>query len=72
MVDDYMLDKALDRIKEIIELEKFDDTEILIHADDKLPDDITLKTVMMLMTYVTKDDDKFYPPVLLEEAFFFK
>ena len=28
MVDDYMLDKALDRIKEIIGIEKFDDTKI--------------------------------------------
>ena len=27
MVDDYMLDKALDRIKEIIGIEKFDDTK---------------------------------------------
>ena len=42
MVDDHMLDKALDMIKEIIGIEKFDKTKILID-DIKLPDDITLK-----------------------------
>ena len=31
------------KIKEIIGIEKFDNTEILIDTDDKLPDDITLK-----------------------------
>ena len=35
MVDDYMLDKVLDKIKEIIGIEKFDGTKILIYADDK-------------------------------------
>ena len=33
----------LGKIKEIIGIEKFDNTEILIDTDDKLPDDITLK-----------------------------
>ena len=42
MVDDYMLDKVLDKIKEIIGIEKFDGTEILIYTDDKFPDDITV------------------------------
>ena len=35
MVHDYMLDKVSDKIKEIIAIEKFDDTKILIDADDK-------------------------------------
>ena len=43
MVDDYMLNKVLEKIKEIISIEKFDDTKILIHRNDKLPDGITLK-----------------------------
>lgn len=30
MVDDYLLDKALEKIKEIIRLEKFDYNKILI------------------------------------------
>ena len=38
-----MLDKALDKIKQIIGIEKFEVTKILIDTDDKLPDDTTLK-----------------------------
>ena len=30
MVDDYMLNKALDKIKKAIDIEKFDDTNIFI------------------------------------------
>ena len=36
-----MLDKVLDKIKEIIGIEKFCNTEILINTVHKLPDDIT-------------------------------
>ena len=43
MVDDYLLGKIFDKIKEIIDIEKFDDAEILIDMDDKLPHYITLK-----------------------------
>ena len=39
MVDDYMLNKVLDQIREIIGLEKFDGTKILIDTVNKLPDD---------------------------------
>ena len=35
MVDDYTLDKVLDKIKRI-DIEKLDDTKILIETDDKL------------------------------------
>ena len=38
-----MLDKALDKIKQIIGIEKSEVTKILIDTDDKLPDDATLK-----------------------------
>ena len=34
MVNDYMLDKVLDKIKETICIVKFDDTMILIDTDD--------------------------------------
>ena len=54
MVDDYMLHKLLDNIKEMIGIGKFDDTNILIDMDDKLPDDITLKNVVILMTCYQK------------------
>ena len=45
VVDDYMLYKVLGKIKEIIGIEKFDDTNILIDKVDILPDDITLKVL---------------------------
>ena len=41
MVADHMLDKVLDEIKEIVGIEKFDDTNILTALDD-----ITLKDVV--------------------------
>ena len=50
MIHDYILHKVLDRIKEIISTEKLDDTKLLIDTNDKLPDDITLINVMILMT----------------------
>ena len=52
-----ILNKVLDKIKEIIGIEKFDDTKILIDTDDKLPYYITLKN---------NDDGKFY----LEKALY--
>ena len=67
-MDDYALDKVLGKIKEIIGIEKFNDTKILIDTDDKLLDDINLKNVVILMTYVIKDDGKFYSQLFLEEA----
>ena len=68
----YMLDKAWDKIWEIIGLEKFSDTKILIDTDDKLSDDMNLRNVVILMTYVIKYDGKFYPQTFLEEAFYNK
>ena len=61
-----MLDKGLDQIKEIIDIEKFDHTKILIDTINKLSEDITLKKC--LMTYVIEDEDKFYPQIILEEV----
>ena len=59
MVDDYTLVKVLDKIEKI-GIKKLYDTKTLIDADDKLPDDISLKFTVILMTYVIKDCDKFY------------
>ena len=63
LVDDYMLDKVLKkhRVKEIIGVEKFDNTKTLIDTDDELPDDITLKYVVISMACIIKDENKFYP-----------
>ena len=43
IVNDYMLDKVLDKTKETIGFRKFDNTKILIDTDDKLPDYISLE-----------------------------
>ena len=56
MVDDYIVDKVLNRIKEIIGTEKFDDTKISVDTDDKLPDNITVTNVVILTTCVIKED----------------
>ena len=48
MIDDYMLDKVFEKIKKI-GIEKFGDTKILIDTDDKWPDNITLKNIVILM-----------------------
>ena len=61
MVDDYVLNKVLDKIREKISIEH----KILIDTDDKLPEDNTSKNVI-LMTYVIKGNDKFYPQIFLE------
>ena len=57
IVDDYTLDKVLDKIKMIISIEEFNDTKILVETDDKLPDDVTLKIVVLLITCVSRIKD---------------
>ena len=63
-----MLHKVLNKNKEKIGLEKFDDTKILIDMDDKLPDDVSLKNVVILITYVVRDDSKFYSQIFFVVA----
>ena len=65
IVDGYMLNKTLDETEKIIGIRKFDDTKILIDMDDKLPDDITFKNVVISIICVIKDDGKFYPQIFL-------
>ena len=43
MIDDYVLNKVLNKIKEIIGIEKSDETKVLVSTDDKLSDNITFK-----------------------------
>ena len=68
MVDDYMLNKVLGKIKEIAGIEKFVDANILVDTNDKSPDDIAWENVLILIPCVTKDDGKFYPQMFLEES----
>ena len=72
MVNDYMLDKVLGKIAEMKGIEKFDNTKIFIDADDKLSNDIIFKNIVILITCVITDDNKFYLQLLLEEALFVK
>ena len=67
IVDDNILDKLLDIIKKIIGIEKFDDTKTLIETNDILPDVITLKNIVILITCIIKNNDKFHPELFLEE-----
>ena len=53
----------------MISIKKSDDTKILIEVVDELPDNITLKYVVILITWIIKDGDKFYLPLVLKEAF---
>ena len=68
MVDDYMIDEVLDKIKESRGIEKLDNTRLLIDTNENLPNDITLKILVILMTCVIKNDDKLYPQNFLEES----
>ena len=36
--------------------------------DDKFPDDVTLKDVIIFITCVLKSDDKLYPQIFSEEV----
>ena len=68
-----MVDKLLDNIKEIIAIEKFDETKILINMDNQLSDQITLKRVVILLTWywryiVIKDGDKPFPQLSLDNS----
>ena len=67
MADDYMLCEVLNKIKIIITIQKFDNTNILIDTDDKLAREVALKNPLILNSYVIKDGDKFYPQVFLKK-----
>ena len=43
MIDGNILDKVLDKIKKITDIEKFGETKILIDTNDKLLDDLNFE-----------------------------
>ena len=49
--------KAKGKIKKTVCIKIFDDTRILIEIDDKLPDELTLKSDMILIMWFFKDFD---------------
>ena len=62
---DYIVDEVLDKIKMMVFVEKLDDTKILIDTDDRLSDEVSLKNVVISISCVIKDTDKFYPQLFL-------
>ena len=70
IVDGYMVYKVLNKIKEIISIEKFDDNKILINTDDKLSNNITLTRFMILMTCFLKDGNTFDPQRFLDDSLY--
>ena len=46
MIESYVLDKILERIRGIIGIDDFDNTKILIDTDSKFSDDITFGNVV--------------------------
>ena len=60
MIDDYLLEKVLEKIKEIVSIVKFDNTKIFSDANDWLPADITFENAAILMTCFTKNHGLFY------------
>ena len=72
MVDDNVLGNVLDKSKEIIGIETFNSTKILIDIYHKLPYNITSKNIEVLIACVIKDDVKFYAQVFLEESLYDK
>ena len=72
MVDDYILDILLDKIKKFTGIKKIDNTKILIDTDDKSPEDINPKNVPILITCFIKDDGKFYLQISLGKVLLVK
>ena len=54
MVDDYVLDKMLEKIKEIIGIARL----------DKLSDDVTFKNIAILVTCIIIDYGKLQPEII--------
>ena len=67
---DAILDKVLDKIKEIISIERFHDVKILTDRDNRLAEDFTLKNVVNLITCAIRLYNKFHAQLFLEEVLF--
>ena len=55
-----LLDKVLEKVKEIVGIEKFNNTKMFSDANDWLPADITFKNAAILMTCFTKNHGLLY------------
>lgn len=59
MVDIYVLDGVLYKVKKIVNAETIEDPIILIWTDDKSTDEVTLKHFVFLLSTVLKNWDQF-------------
>ena len=55
-----------DKVNKMISIENFNHNNILIDTDDKLSVDITLKNMLIVITFIIKDDGKFCPQIFLK------
>ena len=67
-----MLNEVSDGIKKVAGIKKFDNTKPLIDASDKLPADIIVKDILIVITCAIKDNNKQYPQIFLEEGLYNK
>ena len=72
LINNYVLERVLDKIVGTSKIEKFDDTRILVVIDNILSDNIPFKNVVIKMASVVKDGDAFYPQLSLEGELFNK
>ena len=72
LINNYVLERVLDKIVGTSKIEKFDDTRILVVIDNILSDNIPFKNVVIKMASVVKDGDAFYPQLFLEGELFNK
>ena len=68
MVDYYMVDKVLYEIQETLDIEKLDESKILINRNDKLSNDITLIRVAILMSCAIRNGNKFCPQIFQDHV----
>ena len=57
-VEDIKTNEVSDGIKKVAGIKKFDNTKPLIDASDKLPADIIVKDILIVITCAIKDNNK--------------
>ena len=67
MVDDYILNKVLDKIKEAAGIEMFDNTKILMDTDKNYQIILVLKSCCVC-DMVIKNVNQFYPQLYLSHT----
>ena len=66
--DDYGLDWVLYKTEMIIDINKFNNSKILINSNNNLVNEVVLKNNVILISWFVRDRDKFYPQLFLEKT----